>query len=56
MFTTTEDSSGGSHSLVIDRFSSVRLETEAEETRVVAKFQQAKQRAASRSGRSAGGS
>ena len=55
LFTTTEDSSG-SHSLVIDRFSSVRLETKTEETRVVAKFQQAKQRAASRSGRSAGGS
>ena len=57
LFTTTEDSPGGSHSLVIDRFSSVRLETEAEETRVVAKFQQAKQRASSvRSDRSAGGS
>ena len=56
LFTTTEDSPGGSHSLVIDRFSSVRLETEAEETRVVAKFQQARQRAASRSDRPAGGS
>lgn len=55
LFTTTQGSPGDSHALVIEPFSSVRLETEAEEVRVVAKFERAKQRAAARSGRSAGG-
>jgi hypothetical protein len=55
LFTTSEDSPGGTHSLASHTYSSVRLETASEKARVVAKFQEAKKRAASiRSSRSAG--
>lgn len=54
LFTTSEDSPGGPQSLVSHRYSNVTLETASEETRVVAKFQDAKKRSASmRSGQSA---
>lgn len=46
LFTTTEDAPGGPHSLTSHRFSKVIVETEAEEARVVAKFREAKERAA----------
>jgi hypothetical protein len=55
LFTTSEDSPGGTHSLASHTYSSVRFETASEKARVVAKFQEAKKRAASiRSSRSAG--
>ena len=41
LFTTTRDAPGGPHSLTMDRFSNVVLETEAEEERLVAKFERA---------------
>lgn len=54
LFTTSEDSPGGSHSLVAFAQSNVMLETASEREQVVAKFREAKKRAASvRSDRSA---
>lgn len=47
LFATTEDSQGGPHSLVGFQFSNVTLETDAEETRVVERFQEAKNQTAS---------